>query len=458
MNNLTKLLIASVLSTGSHTCSCNKEKEVDPEIQKIREDGDKAIAEMRAQAEQSKRQQEEYVQKLAIEEAQKKEKHRLAVKEQKAKEKKEKGEQLQKLIERRKAVERGEKRLIKPENYFVATSRISDVQRTQGYINDLRQELVASNKAFGLTPQQQEYIQRILKRIDRLSLKLRDSIEDIQYFIEHPDPSVNYNAEKLNLATKLLKDLEQQKEELKQLVSNQGKQLDDYVEVQEPETPEEINAYRELALCLNDPTTDIEWVACTNQQVEELLDKLDKKELTSNQSENFKTQTQQLATQIREVRVRLQSKKQAVTEIYFGSDPSDYVGHSIEAGVQKIRLIEEAIDNLDELLERFWEHRIYPSIMVDSIPIISKRSLQGTLNNLVGLYQPGGGAVRAGLGSYPMPNTPATWADLALEKGLDPDVVYLGKPLQARIGSATTTLHNRVRDLLAKLFEKRMKK
>jgi len=376
-------------------------------IEKYHEEAaDRKIAEMQAQAEQSRGEQAASSRKFSMQETQKEEKRRLVAKEQKEKEKKDREAHLQKLIERRKEVEAGRTRIIKPENHFIANSSTANVKRTQESINKLRQRLTTSSGTAGLTSEQQGDVKYILERIDRLSKKLKVNLEDIKYFIEHPNPSVKYNTETLNLATQLLQDLNRQKEEVRQLLFMKGVDLDDYEEAREVETPEDEGQElcRELEEAINDPADAVAWVSYIQQQMQQFLDV---KNTIKNQAqrEEMRQSATQLATRTAEVIAKLESQQKATKEEYF-SDTSAYTYRSIEEGVQKWKLLEGAIHTLQESLDYFCEEFNTCPQPVAALPVFTIGQLKVVFNALIDLLVPGSEILKTMLGTRPIPTTP----------------------------------------------------
>jgi hypothetical protein len=126
------------------------------------------------------------------------------------------------------------------------------------------------------------------------------------------------------------------------------------------------------------------------------------------------TQAQNLYTRVKEYMHILDSQKWVIDHAYFGDDICDYLEWDTEEGIQKLQILHQTTDALQEWGESFgrqfgvYDHTAYP-------PQTTKAYLQNLVNALVDQLVPGSELAKG----KALPTTAEAWADLALSAGLD---------------------------------------
>jgi hypothetical protein len=317
-------------------------------------------------------------------------------------------------------------------DFFVPKDGSNVVKFSKFQIHILRQEL-GDNTTIGLTNDQKKcLIKNILHTIDHWLPKLKTEQERIERWIDQLYPEAvragTYTPENLKSmgihlqgVKSQLEDLRQQRSELTHLVSEQGENIEDYVTPPDlEETPEESNASKSLLLAISDPSDAIELVKNLEQKMQAMIDQyapVPTTRVTLKISESVKKQAKELANQAYALQRILESRESDIEDIYFGTDMHEHIDRSTEEGVEKLNLIEAAIDQL-EAIEGLFSARFHVvgySSDLATIPNLTQSYINALVNALVDQLVPGSELVKG----KTLPTTAETWADLALSSGLE---------------------------------------
>jgi hypothetical protein len=121
--------------------------------------------------------------------------------------------------------------------FFIRDGEISDVKSIKEWITDIQKELSKVSINARLSQEYAEEIRFIIGGINDKRKELKEFFQIISYNIYHPDECcrMDYDKEDLQITIKLLEDLKNYKEEIRQLLAARGEKLSDY----DPEAPEE---------------------------------------------------------------------------------------------------------------------------------------------------------------------------------------------------------------------------
>jgi len=417
-----------------------------------------AIAKMNASRKELHRELEANRQQQAIKKAQEAEEYKKRKEIEKQERRRLEEKRLQILVERRLAEEQSEIRVVKPTQIFISSSRKGNMRRLGEYTRIFRERLLEPNIAQGLTEKQQADISYILKCINKEIIEIKEALVAIQYTKEHPENiqfHQNYRPEHLEIANDLLASLDKYKEELGKLLATKGEDLSDYEEEPEIETAEEQVAYRELEEAINDISDTQNLVANSQQEMQALLDKL---KYDATKLKELKQEAKQIATHVANVLVMLEAQRRATEKLYFNSDIEDYINRPINEGVQKIKMLQETVGPLQELLLHFCNQFAISFPGVPLLSTITKRELKVVFRSLVDLLVPDSELVKVTLEiNIPLPQSPEEWAELGVKIGFD-FIPYYGKELKILVGPDKPALQEKIKVLLVKLIEKRKEK
>ncbi len=287
---------------------------------------------------------------------------------------------------------------------------------------------IGNKKSKSFTDEQKDDIVTLLKASDNLYRELRETKENLTYLLANPDPDITCaTPERLQLAEKLLADLQQQRADIAQILSEQGDDISNYAAAPEPEyqnppaaTDENNQANKDLFLKVSDPSDAKALVTAIEQQMRNMIADhapLPSTRATFKPTTSVEEQAQALAKQASMLRSLLSSIEGMLQDAYFGEYMNDYIDRSTEEGVEKIKCIQAAIDQLEEIDElfkaRFHVGGYSPDIV--SPPRLTKSYINALVNALVDQMVPGSELAKG----KTLPTTAESWADLALSNGLD---------------------------------------